>query len=108
MKFPIEVEKINIRESSSMYPIGESVRVKPCDAEYKGKTYTGILLGALPKRAMVSYDRMTKELHISPDMNPAIYVPEIQKIIWGEESWWDFSDTSKMDEDVKGGGQNDH
>ncbi len=29
-----------------------------------------------------------QKLHVSPYSNPAIFVPELKKIIYGCESWW--------------------
>lgn len=66
---------------------GTPVRISPCGAEYEGKTYDGILLGdiALSISASISNKKMTVKYSF---YNPAIYVPELKKVIFGCESWW--------------------
>ena len=68
--------------------IGKPVRVRPCGDEYCGKTYVGIYLGDLFMQNTVSYRRDTMELSVIPITNPAMFVPELNKIIYGAESWW--------------------
>lgn len=96
MKYPIEVADIK------SYPLyqdrtkpaglngkcGQLVAVRPCGPEYQDKTYLGILLGDLPLNIYAAYNPETKVLEIGGHKNPAILVPELQKIIWGCESWW--------------------
>jgi hypothetical protein len=71
-----------------MYECGTLVRVSPCDEKHKGKTYLGILLGDMPIGVLVSFNRESRKLQITPHSNPAIFVPELKKIIYGYESWW--------------------
>ena len=47
-----------------------------------------LLLGDLPIGAFISFHHDDQKLHISPLCNPAIFVPELKKIIYGCESWW--------------------
>ena len=35
-----------------------------------------------------SYRPKTKMLQVSSHNNPAIFVPELKRIVWGMESWW--------------------
>lgn len=72
----------------SMYDCGTLVKINPCGEEYVNKTYLGILLGDLPIGAFISFHQDDQKLHISPHSNPAIFVPELKKIIYGCESWW--------------------
>lgn len=72
------------------------VKVRPCAKEYNNKTYVGILLGDLPISLHISYDEKSGKLSVSPHQNPAIFVPDIGKIIFGCESWW--SKINDMDE----------
>lgn len=67
---------------------GIPVKIRPCAEEYNNKTYFGILIGEIP--ATLSYSiHNKKDLTISRSMyNPAIFVPELKKIIFGYESWW--------------------
>lgn len=90
IEYPIEVNKINseMREYWKDTDCGRLVKIRPCGAEYGEKTYLGILLGELPFMNCVSYQEKTKELDVFPSCNPAIFVPELKKIIFGMESWW--------------------
>ncbi len=77
------------------------VRITPCAKEYKGKTYIGVCVGDIASGSSVSI----KDKEISCNFsfyNPAIFVPDLGKIILGCESWWgkldnieDFKEISK-------------
>lgn len=56
--------------------------------EYNEKTYIGIYIGDLPIQILTSYKESTGQLINSTMNNPAIFVPELKKIIYGCESWW--------------------
>lgn len=96
IKFPIEVSEIKTQSlygnknkpNSWCCKCGQLVQVRPCDEKYKSKTFLGILLGDLPLEIFITYNKESKELHISGYDNPAIFVPELREIIWGCESWW--------------------
>lgn len=102
IEYPIEVSKMNIREDINSYrksDIGKLAKVRPCKEEYSNKTYIGIFLGELPIGHSVSHNPDSKELNISFRVNPAIFVPELKKIIYGCESWWSIiDDASKLDD----------
>lgn len=72
----------------SLHQCGKLVKINPCGEEYGGKTYLGILLGDLPIGTTVSFHHDDQKLHIGAMTNPAIFVPELKKIIYGCESWW--------------------
>ena len=73
---------------------GKFVSVRPCGNEYGDKTYLGIYMGDMPQLEMAVKDRPEhgdKALYITRrDFmgNPAIYVPDLNQIIYGAESWW--------------------
>ena len=62
--------------------------IRPCAKEYNAKTYIGIYIGDLPIQILTSYKESTGQLINSTMNNPAIFVPELKKIIYGCESWW--------------------
>lgn len=110
IEYPIEVSAINTEKftTEGIYSnrVGELVKIRPCAEEYNNKTFIGILLGDLVTAPHISYNNETKELNINSMTNPAIYVPELKKIIFGYESWWgtisdkeNFKDIS--DEDIE-------
>lgn len=91
IEYPIEVSKINCDANKGAYRdsrIGKFAQIRPCDEEYQNKTYLGLYLGDLPIGHHVSHNPDTKELNISFRDNPAIFVFELNKIIYGCESWW--------------------
>ena len=112
IEYPIEISAIDTKNfnNDGMYSrrIGELVKIRPCAEEYKGKTFVGILLGDLITSPHISYNNETKVLNINAMTNPAIFVPELNKIVYGYESWWgeikdknDLSDINISDEDIE-------
>jgi len=89
IEFPIEVSSIDTThlEDALEYKPG-LVSVRPCAEEYQDKTYVGFLLGSLIVDVTIGWDPETKKLSLFPYTNPAIFVPELNKIIFGYESWW--------------------
>ncbi|RKO61643.1 hypothetical protein [Caldibacillus debilis] len=92
IEFPLTIQGIQNHFTKdgmgSLYECGKLVKIKPCGEKYENKTYLGILLGDLPIGAFVSFHHDDQKLHITPHSNPAIFVPELKKIIYGYESWW--------------------
>lgn len=80
--------------------IGKLVRIRPCDKKYKGKTFLGIFLGELPIPMNVSYNKDEQMLSISNMYNPAIFVPEINEVVFGYESWWILINPDEDIEDI--------
>lgn len=66
------------------------VKIMPCGKEYEGKTFFGLHLGRLSTAIHFSVDKTDPEyLVFEPShYNPAIYVPELNKLIMGYESFW--------------------
>ena len=93
IEYPIEVSKINQDTDISGFrddEIGKFVRIRPCAKEYQNKTYLGLYLGDLPVGFQISHNSDTKELNVRFKTNPAIFVFDLKKIIYGCESWWGF------------------
>ncbi len=91
IEYPIRVSKIN--QNAEIYSflkrdIGKFASIRPCAEEYQNKTYLGLYLGDLPVGHHISHNPETKELRISFHCNPAIFVFDLNKIIYGCESWW--------------------
>ncbi|MGN0414882.1 MAG: hypothetical protein ACI4FX_05270, partial [Agathobacter sp.] len=91
IEYPLTVSGIEnapVDTTGLGHECGCLVEIRPCREEYGGKSYIGIYLGDLPIRIMSSFDRRTGVLKNSALTNPAIFVPELRKIIYGCESWW--------------------
>ena len=90
IQYPIKVNKIEYDplKSWNQYEPGTPVRIMPCAKKYKEKTYRGMYLGNLPIQNYISYKEETKQLNVCAMNNPAIFVFELEKIIYGCESYW--------------------
>lgn len=94
IKFPIEVSGIKWEDSKTVEDgwfckIGDIVCVRPCAEEFENKTYLGVFIGEIAQSIMVRHNLKTKELEVGHTMhNPGIFVPDINKIIYGYQSWW--------------------
>jgi hypothetical protein len=65
--------------------IGKWVSIRPVNDQ---KTYLGVYLGDLGRSIMHSYNTQSKELSVLMHRNPAIYVPDLKIVVWGDSSWW--------------------
>lgn len=91
IEYPLEISKINKNKNEGWYrqdKVGSFVKIRPCGKKYEGKTFLGLYLGELPIDNIISHNSKTKELNISFLNNPAIFVFELNKIVYGMESWW--------------------
>lgn len=91
IEYPLTINGINNKEvkaSGFGHKVGCLCEIRPCGEEHEGKTYIGFYLGDLPIAITSSYDRNTGHLENSTMNNPAIFVPELKKIVYGCESWW--------------------
>lgn len=87
IEFPIEISAVEINNGriDILKEVGSWVSIRPCDNE---KTYLGVYLGYMMFNSNHHYHLKTKVLKIVPFMNPAIYVPDLKRVVWGCESWW--------------------
>lgn len=88
IQYPITVKKITMEKPYSLYKQGGLAKVRPCGDEYENKTYLGFFLGELPTSSIARFSPNTGELTVGTVGNPAIFVPALNKIIYGYESWW--------------------
>lgn len=90
IEYPITINGIEnkkIEPFSLGHEIGSLCEIRPCGEEYNNKSYVGFYLGELP---IAIHTSLSKEgiLKNNTINNPAIFVPELKKIIYGCESWW--------------------
>ena len=67
---------------------GKYVKIRPCGEEYGGNTYLGLFLGDLPSDVRIRYDEDSGIIKAGLNSNPAIFVFDLNKVIYGYESWW--------------------
>lgn len=101
IEFPIEVSGIN-RDTGSFglraRDAGKFVKIRPCSEEHSGKTFLGLYLGELPIDFSISHNPDSKELNVRFMTNPGIFVFDLNKIVYGCESFWAIV---KSDDDLK-------
>lgn len=93
IEFPIEVASVRSLSPTARpreQRVGAWVSVRPVGEE---RTYLGVYLGDLVNRIGHSYNVESRELTIYPCGNPAMFVPELKRIVWGCESWWGVIET---------------
>ena len=91
IEYPLTIQGIEnkpIEKSGIGHTCGALCKIRPCQEEYQGRTYLGIYLGDLPITIVSSYNEENGVLTNRTMKNPAIFVPELKKIIYGMESWW--------------------
>ena len=67
---------------------GTPVKVRSCKPEHGDKTYFGILLGDIPLEIHHQIDADGNLIAGHAFYNPAIFVPELNDIVFGAESFW--------------------
>lgn len=88
IEYPVIINKIEQKPIPQDKNIGFLVEIQPCAEEYQKKTFLGIYLGNLPISISASLNPNTQVLTTGVVTNPAIFIPELKKIIYGNESWW--------------------
>lgn len=95
IEFPLTISRLEIGAPEYWNVSLKPVRIRPCDGE---KTYFGIYLGEFPRYMYSSFNEETEILKVSTVTNPCIFVPELEKVVFGDESWWS---EIKPGEDIK-------
>lgn len=95
MKFPIAVHGIEASPAPRLpivgtrRSVGAWVAVRPCGAEWKGKTLLGIYIGDVALSPSARWEPASKTLFLDLcGHNPGIYVPAAKRVVYGCESWW--------------------
>ena len=93
IEYPISVYGITYGEGKgvdhSRRHVGSFVSIRPCDKEFEGKTFLGIYIGDVALSVAALFHPSTGMLQVRESMhNPAIWVPNLKRVIFGAESWW--------------------
>lgn len=68
---------------------GDMVSVRPCAPEYGDKTYLGVLIGDIAQGVSIGIRKSDGALVYDMSYhNPAIFVPDLNTVIFGNASWW--------------------
>jgi hypothetical protein len=105
IEYPIQVTKIDQAPIDYQNGLYKSYIGKPVKVRLKDKTYLGVFIGDLPESSHISHNEETGVLTVRHITNPAMFVPKLNRIVFGYESWWsviespeDFKDIT--DEDI--------
>ena len=92
IQYPITVHGITYGKSELVtYPrrTGAFVSIRPVDKAHGGKTFLGVYIGDIALSTMVQFHPKTSVIEAGHAMhNPAIWVPDLKRIVFGCESWW--------------------
>jgi len=95
IKLPESGREILHKELFGSAKQGDMVSIRPCGKEYEDKTYIGFYLGDFPLSSSFIYNSDGGIDIKLVNHNPAIFVPELKKIIFGAESWWEKIESEK-------------
>lgn len=87
IQYPIQVNEIDSGGDWTRY-LRANAQLAEVRLAGETRTHLGFFLGDIPMSAAVSYNHEGKTLKVLPFANPAIFVPELGKIVFGCESWW--------------------
>ena len=97
-----EIKEVGFPQNKALQPSIRKdktglVKVRPCGDKYKDKTYVGFYIGdiALGSSVLIEDEKIVCNFS---QYNPAIYVPDLNRVIYGCESWWQKIDSP---EDLK-------
>lgn len=98
MSLPAGVKSVKTIDGTTHYrptglspeeKVGAPVRIRPCADNPEDKTYDGIYLGDFAVGFDIDYKEVEQTLYVGFDTtNPAIWVPELNRVVFGYESWW--------------------
>ncbi len=93
IEYPITVSGITATDREPVQTrrksTGKFVVVRPCEEGLDKKSFLGIYLGDIARNATVVFNPATGVLELGlAGHNPAIFVPDLGRIVWGFESWW--------------------
>lgn len=105
--YPIEVNGISF-EGAELWrerPGGHRlVAVRPCGDPGDGQTFLGILIGDVALSVGTTFNRDTGMLNFGLRMhNPAIFVPDLQRVVYGCGSWWSTIKTADQLREITDG-----
>ena len=102
IEYPLTINGIEFGDINPWNVSLKAVKVRPCDDE---TTYFGIYLGEFPHFPSASFSEETGILKFSAANNPCIFIPKLNKVVFGSGCWWgeieDINEFSEIsDEDI--------
>ena len=97
IEYPLTIQGLDIKPPEPWGIFPSLCKIRPAR---DGKTYLGIYIGNIPRYTTASYNEESGKLKISTACNPMIYVPELDRAVFGDESWWGFLDKAEDISDI--------
>lgn len=89
VEYPLEIKGVDMKfrllKNGIGANMGDLVSIRYCK---DNKTYLGFYIGDLAIETFGTFRPKTSKIEIMAMHNPAMFVPELGKIIYGVESWW--------------------
>lgn len=100
IEYPIQVNEIKQNPIEYNNGLHASYIGKPVAVRVEDKTYLGIFIGDLPTHTHLAYLAQNGRLSVSVIDNPAVFVPELNRIVFGYESWWKILESEEDFKDI--------
>ena len=91
----MEVEHVDVKGTLPLVkatPLcGKFVSIQPCEDNPDKKTYLGLFIGEVPMSWSWKLNEDTKTIEVTHKplgWMPAIYVFDLNKVVFGYQSWW--------------------
>lgn len=102
--YPLTISNLEIKAPEPWGIDPALCRARPAK---DAKTYLGIYIGEIPRYTTASFNEESGTLKISSACNPMIYIPELDRTVFGDESWWSHIEpgediTDITDETIRG------
>lgn len=106
IEYPIQVSKIDQKPIDYQDGLYKSYIGKPVKVRLDKRTYLGVFVGDLPTSAYIQHNEQSNVLTVNHITSPAMFVPELNRIVFGHESWWSVIESPEefkeiTDEDIK-------
>lgn len=85
IEFPLTINELDIKAPE---PWGIDPALCRVRLAKDKKTYLGIYIGEIPRYTKASFNEESGTLKIFSACNPMIYIPELGRAVFGDESWW--------------------
>lgn len=93
-KYPLTVKSVECDFKQKMLKAPKPVSVRLASKE-DTKTYLGFHLGDMVIDCQAMFDPEDQDITVGFRRNPAIYVPALNRVVMGMESWWGEIESEK-------------
>lgn len=97
IEYPLTITNLDIKK-----PEPWGIHPGLCKVRIAGEkeTHLGIYIGEIPRYTSASFNEKSGTLKISTACNPMIYIPKLDRAVFGDESWWGRIKSEEELEDI--------